>query len=177
MTPRVVLSILAASALLAASAHAQSAPPAAPKPCSGPEFRQFDFWVGDWDVQTPDGKLAGTNSITSEFAGCVVHEHWRGEGGMTGESFNHYAPGARRWYQTWVDDQGGFLVLDGSFVRDTMRLTGRTPTVRGDTISHVISFTRIDGNPDRVHQLWQTSKDGGKTWAVAFDGIYVRKGK
>jgi hypothetical protein len=47
--------------------------------------------------------------------------------------------------------------------------------MRDDTVSHLLAFTRMNGNPDRVHQLWKTSTDGGKTWAVAFDGIYVRR--
>ena len=32
--------------------------------CADPAYRQFDFWIGEWQVHTPDGKLAGTNRIT-----------------------------------------------------------------------------------------------------------------
>ncbi|MEQ1516386.1 MAG: hypothetical protein ABL931_07860, partial [Usitatibacteraceae bacterium] len=46
------------------------------KPCLSIENRQFDFWIGDWDVTTPDGKLAGTNLIKPILAGCVLHENW-----------------------------------------------------------------------------------------------------
>jgi hypothetical protein len=34
---------------------------------------------------------------------------------------------------------------------------------------------QVDGDPDRVRQLWESSDDGGKSWTVAFDGLYVRK--
>ena len=35
-------------------------------PCDAPEFRQFDFWLGEWTVTKPDGQLAGTNRISRE---------------------------------------------------------------------------------------------------------------
>src|SRR5205085_11883872 len=87
-------SVPAATALLAAlqilSLHplpAQS-PPARPK-CDAPEYRQFDFWVGDWDV-TAGGQRAGTNLVTLEEGGCLIHEHWAGAKGGTGQRLNFY---------------------------------------------------------------------------------------
>lgn len=58
---------------LAVTVEASPAPsPAAtPAPCSAPEYRQFDFWIGRWNVYGPDGRLAGTNDVTREFDGCV----------------------------------------------------------------------------------------------------------
>jgi hypothetical protein len=178
MTTRVVRRLLVATAFLLSitgGARAQGTAAPAPVPCSQAEYRQFDFWVGDWEVQTPDGKPAGTNLVTNELGGCVIHEHWKGAGGGSGESFNHYAAGTKHWYQTWVDDQAGSLLLSGSYEKGVMSFTGTTPTVRGDTVLHRLSFERVNGDPDRVHQLWQTSRDRGKTWTVAFDGIYIRK--
>ena len=57
-------------------------------PCSAPENRQFDFWLGEWDVTTPDGKLAGTNRITRILSGCALREEWSGAGGIRGTSLN-----------------------------------------------------------------------------------------
>jgi len=31
----------------------------APAPCGRAENRQFDFWVGEWDVQDPKGNRRG----------------------------------------------------------------------------------------------------------------------
>ena len=45
-----------------------------PLPCRQDEFRQFDFWLGMWEVSTPDGTVAGTNEITSEENGCLILE-------------------------------------------------------------------------------------------------------
>jgi len=81
--------------------------------CSTPEYRQFDFWVGDWVVHDAAGKLAGTNTITPMLNGCVLHEQWAGAGGSVGESFNIYDQRTGMWHQTWVDAGGLLLVLDG----------------------------------------------------------------
>ncbi|MFI5183972.1 MAG: hypothetical protein ACHQNV_06220, partial [Vicinamibacteria bacterium] len=63
-----------ALALVALLATGQETPPAKPAPspdareppCSASEYRQFDFWLGDWDVYE-NGKAAGTNRVTREF--------------------------------------------------------------------------------------------------------------
>ena len=81
--------------------------------CSGPEYRQFDFRVGDWEVRTPDGNLAGTNTITPMLNGCVLHEQWAGAGGSVGENFNIYDRQSGTWHQTWVANGGLLLRLDG----------------------------------------------------------------
>jgi hypothetical protein len=143
-----------------------------PPRCNTPEHRQFDFWVGEWDVTTPDGKLAGRNSITRELGDCVVHEHWQGAGGMRGESFNMWDRDSRRWHQTWVNSSGELLLLDGVFQDGSMRLTGDSgpPAKR---ITNRITWTpAADGS---VRQLWEISEDGGKTWTTAFDGRYRRR--
>src|SRR5579885_2705911 len=49
----------------------QASPPT-PAPCSTPEYAQFDFWLGDWDVTVPGGKPAGHNLVTKEYAAAVV---------------------------------------------------------------------------------------------------------
>src|SRR5262245_39624238 len=78
-------------------------------PCSAPEYHQFDFWVGDWDVKTPDGKPAGTNSITRPLGDCVLQEHWIGAKGGRGESYNIYDRVGGHWHQVWVDRTGTYL--------------------------------------------------------------------
>ena len=154
--------------------RAQSPSPSAlASPCLAPEYRQFDFWVGDWDVFDPAGNRVGTNNITREFGGCVVQEHWeaRGPQKQVGSSFNTYNPGTRQWHQTWVDSTGGFLLLDGAFTDGRMVLSADMTNKRG-RLKHRITWTpQADG---RVRQFWETSADDGKTWKPAFDGMYVR---
>lgn len=151
------------------------APAPAPKPpaCAGPEFRQFDFWLGDWDVKLPNGKVAGTNSIKSILDGCVLQETWKGTGNISGQSFNIYDAATKTWHQTWVDNAGSLLNLNGGLVDGKMVLSGESVDDKGVKTINRITWTKIDA--DHVRQLWETSGDGGKTWAVAFDGQYTKK--
>ena len=168
---RVLLGISCLGLLSLASfvrAQAPSSPP--PPPCASPEYRQFDFWLGDWDVTTPDGKPAGTNLVTRPLGACVLQEHWKGLGGMTGESYNVYDRSAKRWHQTWVDDHGTLLLLDGGLVDGSMVLTGPERLVGGKSTTDRITWTAKSAK--EVHQIWQQSTDGGKTWTEAFHGVY-----
>ena len=54
-------SFITPSALLLAAGTANAADQ--PPDCSGAEYRQFDFWIGEFEVRTPDGQLAGHNVI------------------------------------------------------------------------------------------------------------------
>ena len=156
--------------LLQTATTAPQAPP--PNPCAQPEYRQLDVWVGDWDVYGPKGKLAGRNTITREYGGCVVQEHWVGQGGMSGSSFNTYEPATGRWHQVWVDNGGTFLTLAGRRDGEAIAMDGDMPTRTGK-VKHSLRLTPREGG--KVHQLWRTSADEGKTWTVVFDGTYVRR--
>lgn len=173
---RSLVLFLAAGALLVIAvtvlAVRISAAPALPG-CTTANDRQFDFWVGDWNVYDPTGKqLQGTNTVTLDLGRCVVHEHWKGTDGSVGESFNFYYPETKKWHQTWVSN-AGYLLLDGGMVGKSMVLTGSRT---GRTGRHVID--RISYTPDvggSVRQIWDLSIDGGKTWKNTFDGKYVKK--
>jgi hypothetical protein len=141
-------------------------------PCAGAEHRQFDFWLGEWQVRTADGKPAGANTIERRLGGCVLHESWRGTSGHRGHSYNIYDASRRQWHQTWVDDQGLLLQLDGGLTDGRMILSGETIDSAGRRIRQRITWERVDR--DKVRQLWESSADGGRTWTIAFDGIYSR---
>lgn len=55
-----------------------------------------------------------------------------------------------------------------------MVLVGETPSGQepGKSVLQRIAWEKQDDG--RVRQLWETSPDGGRTWAVAFDGWYTR---
>jgi ketosteroid isomerase-like protein len=111
--------------LLLAAPAAAAAPPGVSPACSGAEHRQFDFWIGDWDVQAK-GELAGRNRIEAILGGCALLESWEGVSGGRGVSLNAYAAGDGRWHQTWVDAQGARLELAGGWdeASSTMTLGG-----------------------------------------------------
>jgi len=145
---------------------------AAPAPCTSPLHRQFDFWLGTWDVTGPKGAFAGTNRIELADAGCTLFESWAsGGGGYTGRSLNSVGPDGK-WHQTWVDSSGGRLELSGVFVDGKMVLEGETPaaTAGAPPVRNRITWTPL--SEGRVRQLWEASSDGGKTYTIAFDGLY-----
>jgi len=140
--------------------------------CSAPEHRQFDFWVGDWQVYRPDGKYAGRNRITSEYGGCVIHEHYDTQRGYSGESLNSYDAARKVWHQTWTDDSGLLLTLEGKFDGKSMILEGVSPDAKGVMTKQRITWTpNSDGT---VRQLWESADEKG-AWTVAFDGKYVKQ--
>jgi hypothetical protein len=145
---------------------------AAAAPCDAPAHREFDFWLGEWQVRTPDGKLAGTNRIEREYDGCVLHERYTTGRGYSGESLNSYDAGRKVWHQTWVDNSGTLLLLEGTFKSGSMVLEGRTTGADGPPTRHRISWTpNADGS---VRQLWESTDAKGQ-WGIAFDGAYTRK--
>lgn len=167
------LHLLGLGALLAGSgAVAQSA--AKPAACQSVEARQFDFWLGRWEVFTPDGKKAGDNVIEAIDGGCALIERWQGRGGFSGTSLNSWDAGARLWRQHWVDNQGGLLRLAGRFEGGSMVLesSGPHPDKPGATRRQRIRWTPLPEGA--VRQLWEQSDDEGATWTVAFDGRYLR---
>lgn len=153
-------------AVPAAGQSSASSPP----PCDSPQHRQFDFWIGEWEVRTPDGKVAGRNVVTLDLERCVVHEHWTGASGMRGESFNMWDRDRNVWHQTWVNSRGQLLVLEGAFEEGAMRLVGDSGPVT-KRVRNRITWT---ASGDGVRQVWEMSTDAGKSWQVAFDGRYRR---
>lgn len=149
---------------------------ARPKPCTQPECRQFDFWIGNWNVTTPDGNAAGTNLITSILGGCVLQENWTSANGRSvGTSFNLWDAKTGRWHQTWVDNSGGLLLLDGGLVDGKMVLSGERPAATPDAAPQIHRITWTPVSKDEVRQHWEQSTDAGLTWTTLFDGTYKRK--
>jgi hypothetical protein len=146
--------------------------PKAPRPCSAPEYRQFDFWLGEWDV-TENGKPAGSSKISEILGGCVILEEWQSAGSpYAGKSFNRYDSQTGKWEQVWVDTNGRELKLAGEYKDGKMVLEGESVRNGATILNRVTWYNNSDGT---VRQHWVMSKDGGKTWTDAFDGLYVKK--
>jgi hypothetical protein len=151
-----------------------------PRSCASPEYREFDFWLGEWNVLEA-GRPAGTQRTTSLLGGCALREEWKAVGGITGAGFTgsrstgtSYTmrdPARKRWAQTRVDDKGKVLLLVGGRQGSRMVLEGDSPDGKGGTIRNRFSWT--PGAASRVRQLREISIDGGRTWETAFDGDYL----
>ena len=168
--PRLRPLVAALVAVLAVSPLAAQPGASAPPPCSGAEHRQFDFWLGDWDVEA-NGRIAGRNRITRLFGDCGVREEYVGaRGGYVGSSFNLWDASRGVWHQTWVDNQGLLLLIEGRFEGGRMVLSGRLSDGAGGSSLERITWTpSADGT---LRQHWESSKDDGASWTTVFDGLY-----
>lgn len=160
--------LLMAGLLLLLPIQSGATPAGAPSACSAPEYRQLDFWVGDWDVYDTDGKLQGHNRVEKVYDGCVIQEHWSGVEGDTGSSFNIYDDSRRLWNETWVSNHGYFLSMDGRMQGQDLVLIGTRFDAQGRPELHRGVWTPTDYG---VHQTWDYSTDGGRTWTMKFEGI------
>jgi hypothetical protein len=171
-----LLVLLAVLGLLAASTQRKRAfagNTARGPPCSSAGYHQFDFWVGEWEVQTPKGTPAGVNKVEKILDGCAIRESWTAADGSHGSSLSSYDGPGSRWTQTFVDDLGMVLILEGDYRDGKMTLSGRRSGPRGSSILNRIVWQKVEG--DRLRQRWEQSPDDGKNWTLLFEGIYTRK--
>jgi len=146
----------------------------ATRPCEfASEYKQFDFWVGEWNVETTQGQPAGKNIIERMEQGCILMENWTGAAGGTGKSINFYNASTGKWRQTWVDSTGNVAEYEGEYKDGAMRFDGNPVINNGKKTLRRLTLS-IQG-PDRVRQLFEQSADDGKTWTTQYDLIYVRK--
>ena len=155
--------ILLLPAFIAAQSPSQS------RPCQDPRYRQFDFWIGEWDVFSGD-RLVGRNRIERILDGCVLMENWVGQGGSKGHSFNLFNAASGKWEQTWVDNSGTVINFKGSFDpnKQAMAFTANA----ADTSKHKMTFWRMpDGS---IKQKWEAAAKG-QEYRVLFEGTYRRR--
>jgi hypothetical protein len=139
-------------------------------PCSAPEFRQFDFWLGDWDAFDADNPATpvARAKVTSILDGCVVHEDYQDTTGSLGESFSIYDASRKVWHQTWVTNHGRLLIIEGSFENGKMFMTGvdypngKERHIRGTWKPF----------PGGVSEIAAISTDAAKTWTPWFDLLF-----
>ena len=141
-------------------------------PCTDPVYRAFDFWLGEWDVNTPSSPQTASSRISSRHGGCVVLEEFDA-GAYSGMSINFVDSTTGRWHQSWMANNGipiyleGNLNAEGAMVLSDADLPISTAT---GTINRV-TWSQEEGGA--VRQFWEVSSDGGETWSTAFDGLYT----
>jgi hypothetical protein len=95
-------------------------------PCkSTPEYRQFDFCVGEWLPQNKAGKTVGASSIELILGNCVILENWDTPV-VSGKSFSMYDSTDRKWHKSWVSDRGVRTEYKGGLVEGKMVLVATT---------------------------------------------------
>jgi len=146
-------------------------------PCKyGPEYRQFDFWIGEWSVVTAKGEMpAGDSRIELTLGDCVIVENWTSKNSLyAGKSYNVYNVAEKRWEQFWVDNSAGMIHFYGGLKDGVMDFyTQDQPQPDGTSNQRHLRFFPLA--PDKVRQFSQASADHGKTWTGEYDFIYTRK--
>lgn len=157
----------------------QNSTAAKPKPCSEPEQKQLEFWVGEWDLTWP-GNVAGqtdhgTNSVQRILDGCVVQENFSAADAahLRGQSASIFDVTTGKWKQTWVDNEGSYLDFVGEFKDGQMILAREAIRLDGAKSLQRMVFKNI--THDEFDWSWEGSKDGGKTWTVVWPIHYKRK--
>jgi Tetratricopeptide repeat len=141
-------------------------------PCkASPNFRQFDFWIGEWDAKNVQGVTVGSSSIQLILGQCVIFENWSTPV-SSGKSFNIFDTRDNKWHQNWVDDKGTYTHYVGELKDGKMVYIAKVPA-KGRTVLARMTFSKLP-NGD-VRQLGESSADDGKTWTTTFDFTYVKK--
>ena len=151
-------------------------------PCSGGNYRDFDFWIGEWEVYMKNGKKGGDSKISLILDSCTILEEWKSANltqGIyySGKSFNTYNALTKQWQQVWVDNVGGSTeYLKGGFKDNKMEFLTNPFFYNKDTMA-VRRLTFHNLGPDKVRQHGEISKDNGATWITEYDLEYRRKKK
>ena len=140
-------------------------------PCANDEdSRRFDFWIGDWEVRTVQGGIAGRNVIERVSGGCALLENWTNAQGGTGKSLNAFNRRLNQWQQFWVGQAGEVTEYrESKWNGASLVLYNRA---RGDSIVRRLTFTPV--TPNHVRQHGEISRDGGTTWTTQYDLQYHR---
>ncbi|EGD57966.1 Tetratricopeptide repeat protein [Novosphingobium nitrogenifigens DSM 19370] len=161
---------------LADSASAMIDPKA---PCAGPDYRQLDFWIGDWRVlDGKSGKTVAHDRIRAIHGHCVIREDLRFTGALyrrpgtpfalAGLSINRFD--GQQWLQMWADNQWGAILFkgarraDGAFQFDTV-IPSRGRDVR--LVWHT--------EPDGLRMEQYGAKAGSGVWERYEDLVYRRE--
>jgi hypothetical protein len=146
-------------------------PRAPPQNCTAPEYRQLDFWVGNWDVyRTGTLAMAGTSLVERIYNDCAIRETWSPFDMNAGGSISSYDRAAGVWRQTWVDSTADRIDYSGHLENGRMVFIAR----RASGPRAPERQTRVMQWPEdgTVRQIGETSTDGGRTWAPSYDYTY-----
>ncbi|HEX5708064.1 MAG TPA: tetratricopeptide repeat protein [Pyrinomonadaceae bacterium] len=153
------------------------------QPCTTrPQFRQLDFWVGEWELRDAQGQKIGESVVKIDVGDCVVSETTSvtppllsGQVAYTVRSMSMFVPRRNRWHFRSFDSLGQMIELSGEYSDGALRLTGENIYQDGRRNLDRVTFSQVA--PGRVRQLWEQSSDGGENWRVLLDGHFVKKGE
>ncbi|MBC2778207.1 hypothetical protein [Parasphingopyxis marina] len=170
-----IFALAAMLSLFPAAAQEAEQPPAPPAQpgCEGLAYRAFDFWIGDWEVRTPDGQLAGTNSIQPINGGCALLERYSQGGNPAGQSYNFYDPVREIWTQLWLSP-GVIIRIEGPIAEPgTLTLAGTITYTNQPAPRAFTGRWTLQEDGTVLQEFWEQDPGSGE-WTNWFTGIYIR---
>jgi len=150
-------------------------PATKPPACQSAEYRQWDFWIGNWASYTKEGVLQGHNLVVQIEKTCALQEWWHGTDGLTGTSFSVFDKSRKVWNQTWVSSGGTLLPIEGRLIGKSIVLWGNHVGANGIPELHRTIWTPKDDGG--ILQVWDKTLDGGQTWEIIYEGHLRRTDK
>jgi len=175
------LVVRAAPALVAGVLAAQG--PASPE--LPPESRQFDFWIGEWEVNLrirgedgtwPDASVAATAKIHPVLGGKAVLELWDSRP-IVGFSLRWFDAEAGEW-KLWLnwprENRSSGTGLAGRFRHGRGEFFARRADEDGGEL--ISRYTFSDITPESLRWGDAYSRDGGETWSHRWIMEFTRTG-
>lgn len=143
-------------------------------PCeSSTAAKQFDFWLGRWEVRQPNGTLVGYDTITKRDGGCTLHEQWDGYAGASGTSLSFYLPSREQWRQVWVGSGATMIDMTGSLIDGEMRMEGTIEYMEPNRVAAFRGTWAVAAD-GRVRQRLEEFDIATGAWVLWFDGLFRR---
>lgn len=142
-------------------------------PCSSKEYKQFDFWVGNWNVYDINDKLIGTNKVAKTPNACAIQENWESKtSNSLGTSYNYYNAKDKTWNQLWIDNSGYSLNLKGNFTNKKMIL--KSKLIKSEKGNYYNQITWTNNNDNSVTQVWDLISEQKVKIKELFRGNYKK---
>jgi hypothetical protein len=139
----------------------------------GAEARQFDFAVGEWSVESLDGRVCGSVKIEAVADGAGLSARWTDA--RTAEGAEHsllaWSAETREWRQLRVTKSGVVADLNGRWKNGSMVFEGTRRDADRNVLERV-TWTPVGDNS--IRQLKEESSDGARSWRPLFDLVYRR---
>jgi tetratricopeptide (TPR) repeat protein len=144
-------------------------------PCmSNLDYHRLDFWIGDWDVRTTAGGLAGQSRVERIAGGCALLENWEpGPGRPGGKSINTWNPQQKQLQQYWVGGGGGVTEYrKGTWTDTSVVYLAEGADQKGQKLIQRLTFAaQRDG---RVRQ-WAEVSVNDAAFTTQYDFYYSRR--
>lgn len=157
--------------------------------CDRPEAREFDFWIGEWDVHNRHRAQGsdttwyetGTASdrVYAAVGGCAIVEHWYGKlsfDEIVGFSMRTFDPATEQWtlILLWPGrNRPVFGTLEGGFRHHRGEFFTQAADAEGQPV--LSRFTFSDIQRDALRWDAAVSHDSGLTWRDTWIMEFTRR--